>query len=191
MGAKLDRVCLVDVESTCWASRDEQGSKPNEIIEIGICTLNINTGIIDNANGYIVKPRFTSVSQFCTKLTGWTQQDVNGGKDIKEVIQTIFREYALTKDHVWFSCGEYDRVKLGCGEHGSLKSLYGIDRYSNLFDQMRHVNIKTLFALKHKLPREKGMEGMLAMINEPLVGRHHNGKDDAMNIAKIVRHVLN
>jgi inhibitor of KinA sporulation pathway (predicted exonuclease) len=35
-----------------------------------------------------------------------------------------------------------------------------------------------------------GMDRMLQHIGEKLEGRHHNGADDAANIAKIVRKVL-
>jgi inhibitor of KinA sporulation pathway (predicted exonuclease) len=191
MGARLDTVFVVDVEATCWKTREEQGTKPNEIIEIGICKLNIRSGAVTDAAGYVVKPRFTNVSAFCTELTGWTQADMDGGADIGPTIQQIGDEYGMTKDHIWFSCGEYDRVKLGSdGSGGSLFKLYGITRDNNPFAQMRHFNIKTLFGLKHKLSKEKGMDGMLAMLGEKLEGRHHNGADDAFNIAKIVRSVL-
>lgn len=192
MGANLTKVFVVDVEATCWETPEEQGDKPNEIIEIGICALDFRTGLISNGRSYVVKPRFTEVSEFCTRLTGWTQADVNGGVPILDVMKTISLDIGMSKHHVWFSCGEYDRVKLSSDDMGgTLSTLYGIERYQNPFAQMRsHVNIKTLFAMKHKLTKEMGMARMLEKIGEPLEGRHHNGLADAMNIAKIVRHVL-
>lgn len=190
MGARTDKVFVVDVEATCWETRAEQGSQPNEVIEIGICGLNIKTGEIFDPSGYVVKPLFTKVSPFCTKLTGWTQEQVDEGSPIQDVLDAITQDYGLTKDHVWFSCGEYDRVKLGSDGRGSLGDLYGVRRDRNPFAQMRHFNVKTLFALKHRLGKEMGLDRMLQHIKEPLEGRHHNGCDDAFNIAKLVRHVL-
>lgn len=190
MGARLDTVFVADVEATCWETRTEQGTMPNEIIEIGICKLHIKTGEISDISSYVVKPRFTKVSPFCTSLTGWTQAAVDDGADIAPTLLAIAQDYGMTKDHVWFSCGEYDRVKLGCGGRGSVRDLYGIGRDGSMFEQMRHVNIKTLFGLKFKLGKEMGMDRMLQHIGEKLEGRHHNGADDAANIAKIVRKVL-
>lgn len=191
MGAELNHVFVVDVEATCWETRDEQGDRPNEVIEIGICVLELKTGKILDPSGYVIKPRSTTISPFCTKLTGWTQAEIDEGSDIVDVLPAITRDYGITKNHVWFSCGEYDRVKLGCDGGGSLGALYGIKRFDNPFAFMRaHVNIKTLFAMKHKLSREMGMERMLTHISEKLEGRHHRGVDDACNIAKIVRSVL-
>ena len=193
MGANLNRVLVVDIEATCWETREEQGSKPNEIIEIGICELNLRTNQIENGSSYVIKPRFTKVSPFCTQLTGWTQEAVDEGADILPTLAAIGNDYGITNIDTWFSCGEYDRIKLSSNRslRGSLGQLYEIGRMQNPFDQMRsHFNVKTLFALKHRATKEKGMERMLEQLGEKLDGRHHNGCYDALNIAKIVRHVL-
>lgn len=197
MGARLDRVFVLDVEATCWATREEQGIQPNEIIEIGIAELRrhgaARPGEICEVSSYVVRPRRgTPVTAFCTELTGWTQEQINEGSDIFDVVQAIRDDYKMTKDHIWFSCGEYDRLKLGsegCGQ-GSLHALYGIKRQDNIFAQMRHINIKTLYALRFGFSKEMGMERMLQHAGETLDGRHHNGADDAANIAKLVRRVL-
>jgi inhibitor of KinA sporulation pathway (predicted exonuclease) len=191
MGAKLDRVLVVDIEATCWKTAAEQGQQPNEIIEIGICALNVTSGEIINPTSYVVKPRFTRISAFCTQLTGWTQEQVDQGKDIVDVLADISESFKVTKDNVWFSCGEYDRIKLGSIGPASLMGLYGIHAQSNPFASMRsHFNVKTLFALKHHLSREVGLGRMLQHIGEQFEGRPHNGADDAYNCAKLVRHVL-
>lgn len=190
MGAALDRVLVVDVESTCWETHEEQGNKPNEVIEIGICELIVETGEIRNPTSYIVKPRFSEVSQFCTNLTGWTQAEIDEGQDIADALSAVKSDFSLTKYNIWFSCGEYDRVKLGTFGNGSLADIYGFMIGSSIFDQMRHTNIKTLFALKYKLRKELGMAAMLKRAGLKLEGRHHNGADDAYNIAKLVRQVL-
>lgn len=191
MGARTDRVLVVDVECTCWETKEEQGDRPNELIEIGICELVVKTGEIRDASGYVVKPRFTEVSPFCTELTGWTKEQIAEGSDIADVLKAIAYDYSTDRETVWFSCGEYDRVKLSSDGRAGVGGLYGISRRDNPFALMRsHFNVKTLFALKHKLRKEMAMDRMIQYIGETLDGRHHNGCDDAYNIAKIVRHVL-
>ncbi len=191
MGAALDRVFVVDVEATCWETREEQGIQPNEVIEIGICELNKVKGIID-VSSYVVKPKYTKVSPFCTQLTGWTQEAVDEGADMASTLLAIREDYKITKDNVWFSFGEYDRIKLSSyTEMGGVLELYGIGRQHNPFAQMRaHFNIKTLMALKEGLSKEMGMDRALKFYGLTLDGRHHNGADDAANIAKIVSRVL-
>ena len=193
MGANLSRVLIVDVESTCWATPEEQGDLPNEIIEIGICELNIKSRQITKKNSYVVRPELTTVSPFCTQLTGWTQEAIDAGQPIADVLHEIRREYAITKHHVWMSYGEYDRVKLSSNPYhpAGLYKLYGISHGENPFSFMRaHYNLKTLLALKEKLPKEIGMARALQYYGLPLVGRHHNGADDAWNIARIADRVL-
>lgn len=192
MGAALDRIFVVDVEATCWETREEQGSMPNEVIEIGICELNKAKGIID-VSSYVIRPKFTKVSPFCTTLTGWTQEAVDEGADMASTLLAIRNDYRITKDNLWFSFGEYDRVKLSSnvGEKGGVFELYGIRREDNPFAQMRaHFNVKTLMALKEGLAKEMGMDRALKYYGLTLDGRHHNGADDAANIAKIVTKVL-
>lgn len=192
MGANLSKIFVVDVEATCWETRDEQGAQPNEIIEIGICEIH-RVGGVQNVSSYIVKPRFTKVSPFCTQLTGWTQEEVDEGADLGTTLKQIREDYGMTKDHVWFSYGEYDRHKLSSdvAHKGGAWDLYNIRYADNPFAQMRaHYNAKTLMALKEVLTKEMGMDRALAHYGLKLEGRHHNGADDAANIAKIVMKIL-
>lgn len=193
MGANLSKIFIVDLEATCWETPEEQGSQPNEIIEIGICELHVRSRQITNKRGYVVKPGRTKISPFCTKLTGWTQELVDQGQNILTVLEQIEADYGISKHHVWGSFGEYDRVKLSSDEdqQGGLYDLYGIERRQNPFARMRaHLNIKTLMAIKEKLNKEMGMARALNFYGLPLEGRHHNGADDAWNIARIADKVF-
>ncbi|WP_407304130.1 exonuclease domain-containing protein [Acinetobacter sp.] len=192
MSAKLDVGFVIDCEATCWNTREEQGSKPNEIIEIGLAKLNYETGEVTKFPSYVVRPRFTQVSDFCTELTGWTQEAImEQGKDIARVLRDIKAEHDIKPEHVWYSCGNYDKNMLSSRTPKGVGKLYGIKPENNPFDIMStHVNVKTLFALKHKLKKEVGMDRMLQLMGETLEGRHHVGADDAYNIAKIAKHVI-
>jgi inhibitor of KinA sporulation pathway (predicted exonuclease) len=198
MATNLRSVLVVDVEATCWDHEahdpaERQGERPNEIIEIGVALLDLAQGKVEQRASIVVKPRFTTVSAFCARLTGWTQDRVAAeGVDIVEAFAAAKKIFAISRDHVWFSYGDYDRKKLSSlTGAGGVGGLYGIKPEDNPFDRMRgHFNIKTLMALKHRLPRELGMDEALAFYGEKLEGRHHHGGDDAFNIAKIVRRVL-
>lgn len=195
MGANLKRTLICDVEATCWETPGEQGLQPNEVIEIGICELNLKTGEIHSARSYPVKPCFTSVSNFCTRLTGWTQEKLKDAPTMKHVLSAIKSDYGITRLDTWWSYGEYDRFKLSGTSRASVTSLYGaqfnLQSADNPFDNVRaHFNVKTLFAMRHGLSKEVGMAEALRLLKEPLEGQHHSGRDDAYNTAKIVRYVL-
>lgn len=191
MSTNLRRVIVVDIEATCWETRLEQAELPNEVIEIGACSLDLVTGEITDKISICVKPQFSTISPFCTMLTGWTQTAVDEGVNIKNALNIFTDHFKITKDTVWASYGAYDRIKLSSGSENGLGRLYAIDWNDNPFEIMRtHINIKTLMGLRFRLKKEMGLERALAHFNESLEGRHHSGADDAFNTAKVLRHVL-
>lgn len=183
---------VIDVEATCWETREEQGVRLNEVIEIGVAELEFQTGKILQRASIAVKPRFSTISPFCEQLTGWSQEIIDAeGLDIEDALTEFNKLFSPTANHIWFSCGEYDRQMLSSAGSKGLGRLYNIEAHRNPFDFMRsHFNVKTLFALKRKFKREVGMVKMLQLIGEKVEGRHHNGADDALNIAKLVNYVL-
>lgn len=179
----VKEIFVVDLEATCWETKQEQGYKPNEIIEIGICRVDLENEEVHQAQSWIVKPRFTEVSPFCTKLTTLTQEIVDNGFDIVDALREIKQVYSLTREDIWCSWGQYDRNKLSNQGSGSLRSIYGHE-IDSIFAQMEHFNLKTLFALQRKIA-PCGMAKALQICKLPLIGTHHRGDDDAHNIGRI------
>lgn len=176
MARYLDKILVVDVESTCWAGAPPQG-QVSEIIEIGLCVVNLDKNTIDENRQIYVKPHQSEVSDFCTKLTGITSDTIKQhGVDFAEAVQLLEKTY-LSKSRVWLSWGDYDRRQFErtCQQ-----------RQLNYPFGPTHINAKTLFAIQQRLEREVGLTQALERLNIPLEGRHHSGVDDAYNIAKIV-----
>ncbi len=175
----LDLALVVDVEATCWEGLPPEGQE-NEIIEIGLCTLEIATGQRLEKRSILVRPQRSCVSPFCTRLTTLTQEMVDTGISFAEACAILRQEYA-SKDRVWASYGDYDRrVFEQQSQQLNVEYPFG----------SRHVNIKTLFALVHALPREVGLHTALNLLNFPLEGVHHRGDDDAWNTAAILAQLL-
>ena len=179
MAIKLDQILVIDIEATCWEGSPPLGEE-NEIIEIGICTLDIVSGERLIKESILVKPERSKVSDFCTQLTTLTQAQVDKGISFAEACDILRKKY-LSKDRVWASYGDYDRKQFekNCQSH-QVNYPFG----------PRHINVKTLFALMRALPSEVGMVTALEMMNLPLEGTHHRGGDDAWNIARILGMLL-
>lgn len=176
MKLKFDQIIVIDIESTCWGYFDP--TQISEIIEIGICQLNLKTKGLLSSN-IIVKPKLP-ISEFCTKLTSITQDFVNQGITFQEACLILEKEYK-TRRHVWASYGNYDRHQF--------KKQCERERVNYPFSD-DHINVKTLFALTRSLTKALGMKEALELMEIPLEGTHHRGIDDAKNIAKILQNIL-
>jgi inhibitor of KinA sporulation pathway (predicted exonuclease) len=179
MTKPADSVLVVDIEATCWEGAVPPGQE-NEIIEIGLCVLDVASGERREKTSVLVRPERSEVSPFCTALTTLTPADVAAGLSFAEACARLKRHYAV-RDRIWASYGEYDRQQFErqCRAWG-VPYPFGA----------RHLNVKTLFALVHALPAEVGMAEALARQGLPLEGTHHRGADDAWNIARLLAALL-
>jgi inhibitor of KinA sporulation pathway (predicted exonuclease) len=179
LAKKLDQILVIDIESTCWQGNPPSGQE-SEIIEIGICTLDIASGERGEKRSILVKPERSKVSEFCTQLTTLTQEQVDKGVDFANACSILRNKYA-SKDKVWASYGDYDRRQF--------EKQCQARKVSYPFGTS-HINVKTLFAVIHAFPEEIGMAEALELLGIPLEGTHHRGIDDAWNIAAILSELL-
>ena len=166
---------VVDVEATCWDTRPPEGQL-NEIIEIGLTVIDLDVADRVAKHRILVRPERSTVSEFCTELTGLTQAEVDGGVSFADACRTLATEHSAGK-HGWASWGDYDRKQFGrqCAAT-TVEYPFG----------QRHINAKAVFAMALGLPRPVGMAQALKIAELPLEGRHHRGDDDAWNIAALV-----
>jgi inhibitor of KinA sporulation pathway (predicted exonuclease) len=176
---RLDRIVVIDLEATCWQGNPPAG-QASEIIEIGLCLLDVATGQRSEKGSIVVRPEASSVSPYCTALTTLTQAEVDAGLSLAEACRILRDEYH-GRHRLWASYGDYDRTKLQqqCQERDVE---YPVGK--------GHLNVKTLFALVHNLRREVPLDKAMAMMGFPLEGWLHRGADDAWNIARILGAIL-
>lgn len=180
MTRKLDQILVVDVEATCWSGAPPDG-EASEIIQIGICTLDVLTGERLKKRSILVKPEQSKVSEFCTQLTGLTKKQVNkNGITFAKACAVLEREF-VSRKRIWASYGDYDRTifQRQCGARGVEYPF-----------SAGHINVKSLFALFYALPYEVGMTRALEILGRELEGTQHRGDDDAWNIAGIFAALL-
>lgn len=179
MAIQRDKLIIIDVESTCWENQAPPGQQ-SEIIEIGLCLLNLADLSLDGKRSILIRPQRSKVSAFCTQLTTLTQDQVNDGLLFDEACAILQNDYQ-SKTRLWGSWGNYDR-KMFQSQCESFAVPYPFG------DQ--HINLKKLFAKLYKLPKPAGMAGALKLINCSLEGTHHRGDDDALNIGRIVQKMI-
>jgi inhibitor of KinA sporulation pathway (predicted exonuclease) len=177
----MDIINVIDLEATCWEGEPPEGQH-KEIIEIGICPVDTKTGSLLTPGSYPVIPQMSKISPFCTKLTGWTEEELNHKGDyFRNTLPTLATAYGIRKCG-WASWGEYDRIQFekNC-------ELYQI-HYP--FKPSGHINVKFLFAMLMGEDRVCGVSEALYTLGMTFEGIPHTGKDDAYNIARILSFLL-
>ncbi len=180
MTRKLDQILVVDIEATCWPGPPPDGQE-SEIIEIGLCPLDVASGEPLEKRSILVKPKNSKVSEFCTQLTGLTQKQVmNKGTTLEKACSLLEREY-LSKKRLWASYGDYDRNQF-IRQCEAAKISYPFSP--------GHINVKSLVGLVHVLPYEVGLVRAMEMMDLEMEGQQHRGSDDAWNIARVLSMLL-
>jgi inhibitor of KinA sporulation pathway (predicted exonuclease) len=179
MGSKLDKVLVIDIESTCW-EKNPPANEISDIIEIGVCTVDVQSLKIEDKTSILIKPSRSKVSPFCTQLTTLTQEMVDTGVTFAEAAQILQKKFN-SSDRAWASWGEYDK---------NMFNKHSVDFNVKYPLGRTHFNLKALFSIFKRLPKEVGLDEALKLLNLPLDGTHHRGHDDAANIAKIFAHML-
>ncbi|MGD2206058.1 MAG: 3'-5' exonuclease [Anaerolineae bacterium] len=179
MADRLDQILVIDLEATCWQKAPPAG-QDHEIIEIGLCILDVSTGERWENRSILVKPTHSTISDYCTELTTLTQENVDAGIPLRGACHILVEEYR-SKERLWASYGDYDRRQFQreCEARG-IEYPFGPG----------HINVKSLFAAIHNLPKEPPLDQALKMLGFPMEGTHHRGGDDAWNIARILGHIL-
>jgi inhibitor of KinA sporulation pathway (predicted exonuclease) len=169
---------VVDVEATCWAGPPPDG-QVNEIIEIGLTVVDLAAGQRLAKHKILVRPQRSAVSEFCTELTGLTQAEADSGASYAEACQLLVQRHD-SATRPWASWGLYDRnqFRRQCTDTGV--------QYP--FGEV-HVNAKAVFGSVFSQGRWLGLDFALRMAGLPLEGRHHDGADDAWNIAALILHL--
>lgn len=175
MARRLDQVIVVDVESTCWEG-DPPAGQASEIIEIGVCSLDLATGQRLKRQSILVKPQHSRVSPFCHELTTLTQEQVETGMPFGTACDLLKSQY-LTHERVWASYGDYDRrmFKRQCSING-IAYPFG----------PTHYNLKNLLAIAYDWCDEVGVAQALQRLGLVFDGVEHRGGDDAWNVAQLL-----
>jgi len=175
MTIKQDKIVVVDVEATCWRGEPPPG-QINEIIEVGVCLLDLETCQPEKKQSILVRPERSRVSLFCTKLTTLTQDMVDHGIFFGDACAILEAEFD-SKNRLWTSWGNYDRRIF--------------DSQCQLFDvpypySTAHMNLKDVFAQVVNSGKKVGLMRAVKTLELLPEGTHHRGVDDAWNAARVL-----
>ncbi|MGH1519988.1 exonuclease domain-containing protein [Chryseobacterium sp. JK1] len=176
-----NEIIIVDLEATCWENERIPIGQKVDIIEIGICKLNLTSKAISQKQSIYVIPERSEINRFCTKLTGITPQLIEEkGIYFEEACEKIRDEYnALPL--TWAGYGNFDREQIieQCDWLGIESPFSG-----------QYLNVMYEFKDHFRLYKSIGLKRALDYLNMDFEGNHHSGADDAYNTAKILNTIL-
>jgi len=176
MASLVDQIVVVDIESTCWKKKPPQ-KQTSEIIEVGVVLLAVKGLTLSEKKSIIVKPERSTVSEFCTQLTGLTQEQVNNGLSFASACRILQKEYEA-EERLWASYGDYDRRMFEkCCVELDVPYPFGHS----------HLNVKTLLSTMLAEESEVGLPTALHKLGLSFEGRQHRGDDDAWNVARLLK----
>ncbi|ORY41538.1 hypothetical protein BCR33DRAFT_718706 [Rhizoclosmatium globosum] len=179
----FDYYCVFDVEATC-----ERNDKNwiNEIIEfpvVVVCSRTLAT--VAEFQTY-VKPVLNPVlTDFCTELTGITQEQVDDAPTFKEVLQqfgTFLNTHSLSPQNMRFvTDGPWD-IRNFVRNQCKLCKIPVPDYFKD------YVDLRELYRCIFK--KKANLQQMLSSLGMRFEGREHSGIADSRNIARIVKALI-
>jgi len=172
------RLLIVDLEATCW-ERAQHRAEDMETIEIGAVLVDPRepaTAPLEFER--LVRPMHRpQLSEFCVRLTGIRQADVDAARGFTEVLSEFCAWFGDPQAVLFASWGRFDRRQLesDCARHAWLYP----------FGE-RHLNLKHWCAARLGT-RPGGLAQAVAKCGLTFDGRHHRGLDDARNIWRVAR----
>jgi len=186
-----DFYLVMDLECTC---EENDRNYPNEIIEFPIILINSRTLTKDAEFHRFVRPILNpQLSEFCTTLTGITQDIVDNAEPFSVVlkqfddwlIENNLGSHEGANSFCFVTDGIWDMKKFIALELSKLDN----NKQTDLVQRMKlafskWVDVRQLFSAFYGI-RAMGIDNMLSKWNTNFAGRQHSGLDDTRNIATV------
>jgi inhibitor of KinA sporulation pathway (predicted exonuclease) len=176
-------ICVLDFEATC----DDEPKYGHEIIEFPSVLYRWDQETnefkyISEFQEYCKPKKKPILTKFCTNLTGITQDQVDTGDD---VINVMVRHYDWIKDKTNYIDDEFYFVTCGKWDLDVMLptdlSKRNVINYPKIYK--KYLNIKDQFSHVTGHFKGFGMKRMLEYFEMKIIGRHHCGLDDCKNTA--------
>jgi inhibitor of KinA sporulation pathway (predicted exonuclease) len=173
--SKYNRILCIDVEMTCWEGEPPAG-EVSEMIALGIVDLKTDDLEIKREQQFLIRPQFSTISPFCSTLTGITPNEGAGAPPLAEVLRTVRKTFGQGD---WCAWGRDDElIRESCDRAGAEFPFPGL--FHDLAAQVR-----LLLGLTYRL----SLDEALARFNLDFEGPAHDALADARNLARLFMEV--
>lgn len=179
MSAPWRKLLVLDVERTCWAGDPPVGEVP-DIIQVGCCIWNSETGVVTPATTYHCRPERSLISPFCTALTGITPGRGMRGEPFADVCTRLTEKYG-SRNKAWAAFGD---------DASDFREQCAAQGVPYPFSES-YFNLSALYVLMRGGGDERlGLSAVLERSGLAFTGTPHRAGDDAYNAARLARELL-
>jgi len=189
---QFSHLLILDFESTCWKERAT--APPPEIIEFPVVLLHLSSGeILAEFHEYVMPTENPRLSEFCTELTGISQDTVDNGIPLKTClhlfnkwIRSVVEQFRLVLDNSegpgnMYTCCTWSDWDLNlCLENECRRK-----QITKPIELCSWIDIRSVYRRFYQR-RPHGLNGALRDLGVEFEGREHSGIVDARNTAKLV-----
>ena len=111
MAHLYDRARVLDFKITSWPPEKRPRGQHSEVIEIGICKLDLNALERTTRHRMIVRPTKSQISAYCEEQTGLSKGEIKGGAPFAEACEYLKRDFQ-GRERIWATWGSRERVRL-------------------------------------------------------------------------------
>lgn len=172
-------IVVCDLEATCWEDGETQTIERMEVIEIGCVLVDFEGNLIDEFSTFVRPVQNPVLTDFCTKLTTITQDQVDNGPTFCDAMTAL--DFWLNGRSIgWASWGRFD-----CKLLLNQQQRYG-ESFS--FTKLPHINIKDAWrrSTRPKHSRTTDLYQALAFHGLEFEGIPHRALTDAQNTARLI-----
>lgn len=175
---------VLDLEANCSECKSTIPRDEMEIIEIGAAVL-LDGKVVSKFQLFVKPTLHPQVTEFCTKLTGIKQEDVDPAKDFKGSISDFDKWIVdVQKEHnieYWGSWGAFDLHSFARN-----RAVNNMSK-KTLIETIPHINLKNFFT--EKTGKRMGVGRALGRLGMKFEGNAHRALDDVLNITRIINKV--
>jgi len=168
------KIIVFDLEATCWEGR-ENAYKWREVISLGACILDLKTLEISDKFHMVCKPERTEISEYCTRITGITKEQVENAVDFEFMCKSIMDKFN-TKSYPCAAWGnDNDFLRYECRDKDCKYP------FSN-----EYINISLLYSVLTGKGHNNGLERSLGELKYEFEGEKHDPYWDSVNAARVL-----
>ncbi|MCC7527021.1 MAG: exonuclease domain-containing protein [Candidatus Melainabacteria bacterium] len=168
---------VLDLELSCYPDGIFPQGERQEIIEVGLTTVDLRDMRILTVRSIPIIPTMSTISPFCTELTGWTEAALRKqGVEFEEAVRRLVEKYgSKNRLLVTDSAGDRKFVDWQAAMFGK-SSPFGEDE----------LNVSVLYCLYTGQFENVSLVEKLAKLGLEFEGRPHRADSDSKNIARLL-----